>query len=100
MDYIIDESNDSITVRLLGRFTYSDHSKFRNVIDKVKNSSFKNCIFDLSRLEFIDSTGLGMMVLANDVCERNGFTLRLINAQGRVRTVLERVEFSTIMTIN
>ncbi|CAK0759687.1 HptB-dependent secretion and biofilm anti anti-sigma factor [uncultured Gammaproteobacteria bacterium] len=99
MKHTLNETGGRLVIALEGNFIFSDHAAFQSVLERLHQQAVKDCVFDLAGLDFIDSTGLGMLVLANDVCERSGFFLRLINAHGQVRAVLERAEFGTIMTV-
>ncbi|MBI1206482.1 MAG: STAS domain-containing protein [Azospirillum sp.] len=99
MEFQISETNGVLGIALAGRFTYADHARFRPVLDRLDQVEVRSCVVDLSRLEAIDSSGLGMLVLANDVAIRKGFVLRLSNARGGVRTLLTHAEFGRIMTV-
>lgn len=44
---------------------------------------------DLSRLVFIDSTGLAAIVLAGKLCEKNGFEFSLVQGPSAVRRLFE-----------
>lgn len=98
--HTLSECEDRLVIALEGAFTFSDHATFRPVLEKLKHRTFKECVFDLARLDFIDSTGLGLLVLANDICERYGFAVRLSNSRGPVKALLDRAEFGTIMVVD
>jgi anti-sigma B factor antagonist len=44
---------------------------------------------DLSRLAFIDSTGLAAIVFASKICEKNGFEFSLVQGSSSVRRLFE-----------
>lgn len=99
MKYSLKEAGETLVIALEGNFTFSDHSHFRGVLERLHKGAHKESVFDLAGLNFIDSTGLGLLVMANDIANRKGFSVRLIQARGRVRTLLDRAEFGTIMTV-
>ena len=70
MNYTTEQSGDTIKVELNGRFTFGDHSGFRKLIDEIRSQSAEVQILDLSGVEFIDSAGLGMLLLARDEGEK------------------------------
>ena len=99
MDYLIAKSGDSAIVKLSGRLLYSDNKKFLTLMEEMLSLLCSDNVFDLDELDFIDSTGLGMLVIANDTALKRGSRIRLCRARGRVRDVIEIVEFATIMTV-
>ncbi|WP_300473197.1 STAS domain-containing protein [Breoghania sp.] len=53
---------------------FSDHAEFRNLLNQITASKVDSCIIDLSKLQSIDSSGLGMFIVAF----RNGKKERLV----------------------
>lgn len=66
MDYQIDIQNDIFEVRLCDKITFSDLEGFREMVKSMIESESEKNVFDLSDVEFIDSAGLGMLLLARD----------------------------------
>jgi len=100
MDYRISEQNQGLALTLEGRFTFLDYAKFKPVLDRLQTSAVAEVVVDLARLDFIDSTGLGLLVSANDLLKARGGQLRLVKSQGAVREVLVRAQFSRIMAVD
>lgn len=99
MNHVLTRNNETLLVTMTGKLTFSDNAAFKAILDDMSKGGVKDCVFDLSGLEFVDSTGLGMLVLAHDTAGENGFTVRLRNPRGHVRALLDRAEFSSIMAI-
>ena len=100
MDYNVRKTDSTTEVLLSGRLTFTDHEQFRSVMalfdEPVKGQKF---VFDLSGLEFVDSSGLGMFLIARDTAERNDCQLVLRGAHNQVRRILDIAKFGTIFNI-
>lgn len=99
MDYSIHQIDDGIQVNLSGRMTLVDHDKFRTVVDSMERMQGTRCIFDLSRLEFVDSSGLGMFLIAREVAIPKKVEVELHGATSSVSRVLEIAKFGTLFLV-
>lgn len=97
MQYNIQDSGSKKEVFLQGRLTFSDNLLFRKIVDDIKEFSGSKCVFDLSDLEFIDSAGLGMLMLLKDALENTPFTISLRGAEGQVKRMLEIAKFDALI---
>ncbi len=100
MKYRITNRDTSTVVALDGRFTYSDHDLFRTALDEIQSQAKASCVFDLSELDFIDSTGMGLLVLAADLARSRGFALSVTGAKGTVRRAFEIAELGRIIPMD
>jgi HptB-dependent secretion and biofilm anti anti-sigma factor len=100
MDYAVHTTDDGLTVALTGRMTLVDHDKFRNVVDAIEKMAGTRCVFDLAGLEFVDSSGLGMFLIARDVAQPKAVEIELRNAQEGVRRILTIAKFNTLFRID
>ena len=98
MEYDINISGNSGTVALKGRFTFAENKLLREILEKF-DETVLNCTMDIKNLEFIDSAGLGMIILANDTITENGGKFILKHAQGQVKKMLDLTRFGDIITI-
>lgn len=99
MDFHITQENDKKVIALSGRFTFNDNETFRSVIDEISTSAPMACIFDMKKLEFIDSAGLGMMFLASDTAQSSHVKVTMRNVQGPVQRMLEISQFNEIIPL-
>ncbi len=97
MDYRSTDNGDVKEFFLTGRFVFSDNESFRQIIKDMDNSSFKQWVLNLSELDFIDSAGLGMLLIAREAAEKNSIGLKLRSAQGQVREMLEISQFDGLL---
>lgn len=98
---IIDTKIDAgvYLAKLSDRMAFSDHEAFKVLLDDVGHSGAKRCVFDLSDLLSIDSSGLGMFMVAAESAQATGWTFSLKSPQGHVKTLLELGKFDKILTI-
>lgn len=76
-------TDNAMTVTLRGQFTFSDNNAFRPVIENLKDDALNQAYFDCSGLEFVDSAGLGMLMLCNEVAQKHAVTLSMKLPEGQ-----------------
>jgi len=87
------------TYYLSGRFTFSDHQAFQNIINSIKNAEAPSIAIELSRLEFIDSAALGMFLVARDEAKKNKTDLKLVAPAGHVQKMFNISNFYGLFNI-
>ncbi len=65
----------------------------------MKQTKCKTAILDLSGLNWINSAGLGMLILARETAEKSDLKLVLRSPRGHVKSLLELGRFDKIFTI-
>lgn len=99
MIYNILDENNSVVVKIEDRLTYSDYGSFRQVTDAIGQTECESCILDLTKLDFIDSAGLGMLLLARDKSQERQCSISLRNASGQVRKMIDLGRFDSLFKI-
>jgi HptB-dependent secretion and biofilm anti anti-sigma factor len=99
MDYKIEDGPDETVFRLAGRMTFADHDGFREILSQAEDRQGRRVVFDLSGLDFVDSSGLGMFIIARDMALKRdrGFLLR--GARGEVRSLIAVAKFHKMFDI-
>src|SRR4029077_21054592 len=97
MQMQIDRDNGRIAVS--GEFTFTDHGTFKRMITEMFETKGKAIVIDLSRLEFIDSAGLGMLLLARDEAKKANRVLVLKNPGGQVKRMFGVTKFVKLFTV-
>ncbi len=92
-------SNDRFEAGICDKLTSSDLSNFRNLLSDIKKSARKTIVLDLSNLDWIDSAGLGMLILAKELAEKEELDLVLRAPKGHVKSLLELGRFEKIFNI-
>jgi anti-anti-sigma factor len=70
--------SDEVTVSVRGELDLATADQLRSAISALLNRGAVACIgLDLRGLDFIDSTGIGTLVVAQRICQQVGVKLRL-----------------------
>ena len=84
MQFTKAETQGALVVSLTGSFTFKDHHNFRAVLDVMSASTIGHCVLDLSKVDFLDSAALGMLLIAEDETTRAHRTLKLRNPSSQI----------------
>lgn len=98
MDYRQDVSGSTCNIVMSGKFTFSDHEKFREIIDNIKKGIAKSFIFDFREVDFLDSAALGMLLIAREESEKNSSTIILRNID-KVSRMLKVAKFDALFNM-
>lgn len=96
MDYEIRDSGLAHELSLRGRLTFDGNEHFRTMIESLADLPRRQVNVDISQLEFIDSAGLGMLLLLK---ESQAGRITLQAPQGQVKRLLAASHFHTLMPI-
>jgi len=99
MDINILEGDGGITITLKGRFDFQVHQQFRTTIDGLLKNGKARLRVDLAEVNFIDSSALGMLLLARENCEKAGGSVVLDRPQEYVNKVLKLCHFDQLFQV-
>jgi len=89
---------DIITIELSGRLDTAAAPLFsEEIADIIKEKN--DVVLDCADLEYIASSGLRVLLQANKSLTALGGTLKLINVQAPVQSVLDMTGFSLILSL-
>jgi anti-sigma B factor antagonist len=71
----------------------------RDKMTELTNSGQKNLVFNLAGVDFIDSTGLGALVMCSTSMRRNGGNVKLVNLNKRNIELLVMTRLATAFEI-
>lgn len=89
MDFTVTSSADSNEVRLSGTLTFSDHSKSKELEKIIRDNSAASVRIDMSGLEFIDSMGLGMLMLWKHTAQETRTKIEFGSPSDKVAMILK-----------
>ncbi|MBF0463041.1 MAG: STAS domain-containing protein [Magnetococcales bacterium] len=97
----VTRTDQAITIKIKGRFTYKIHAPFRAAYrDGALDQGFKRrFIIDLASTEYIDSSALGMLLVLRGKTYAHEAQIEIINARPEVRKVLEIANFHLLFKI-
>ena len=87
-------------VALSGRFTFSDHAQFRELLQHISEDGVRGVALNMAKVEYVDSAALGMLLLARDLAEERQSKLTITGAEGQVKKMFELSQFNTIFTMS
>ena len=99
MDYTQQSAADGVVIALAGAFTFKDHHSFRAMLDILKAAAGRRHVLDLSRVEFMDSAALGMLLIAEDEARSAGWRLTLRKAPPAIARLIELSSMDALFTI-
>jgi HptB-dependent secretion and biofilm anti anti-sigma factor len=99
MEFTQDPTPDGIIISMRGSFTFKDHYCFRAVLDALAATNGSCKMLDLSKVEFLDSAALGMLLIAEEETARGHGTLTLRNPSGPITRLFELSAMDTIFKI-
>jgi anti-sigma B factor antagonist len=82
-----------------GRLTASEAGPMRDKVTELLGQDKKNIIFDLGAVDYIDSTGLGSMVICYTTLKKAGGALKLLNLNKRNIELLLLTKLHTIFEV-
>jgi anti-sigma B factor antagonist len=98
---IVQKEREGITVlELNGRITMGEEAtKFRQIIQTVAQAANPKLILDMQRVDYIDSTGLGAVVMSSTALGKAGGVVKLLNLNRRNIELLVATKLTTIFEI-
>ena len=78
-----------------GRLAFNDSHAMRDIIAAIDGAP-RRLVFDLSGLDFLDSAGLGMLLLVREEANSKKWPLLFKGAQGQVRRMLHLTRFDSL----
>lgn len=88
MDYSFEGRDKTLTIHVAGRMTHSDYKGFRDILARINADRPSRTVFDLSEVEFVDSSALGMLLIVRDAAIQNEVELVLKGASGQVAKLI------------
>jgi anti-anti-sigma factor len=92
---------ETAQLNLSGRFDFTAHREFRQSYEEVlQRAEIKGISVDLGKVDYIDSSALGMLLLFKEGADRRQVPLSLINCAGSVRRVLDIANFGKLFSLS
>ncbi len=89
-----EDKPNAVLFRMSGHFTFHDNPLFRQVMDTITSASYPEVMLDVAGIGFMDSAGLGMLLLAREEARKTGHTrLTVSGANGQVHKLFEITRF-------
>jgi HptB-dependent secretion and biofilm anti anti-sigma factor len=99
MEFTTHIISNIVEVYIFGRLEFSDHDKIHQIVKFLDVPNLECLSFELSNLEFIDSTGLGMFLYIQEVAQKMEIPIILRGARGEIRSLFELTKLDEIISI-
>jgi anti-anti-sigma factor len=97
MPIIVQQSQDQVTISLGEKFDFDSVDNFRNAYTQNTGKTF---IVDFRNTEYMDSSGLGMLLNMRRHLGENNANIKLINCRNQIKKVLLISKFETKFAIS
>jgi anti-sigma B factor antagonist len=84
-----EREGDAHVIVLAGDLELATIGAVEAALESVESSDCRRILFDLSRLEFLDSTGIHLLMSVHQRCQARGRSLALVPPAGPARRALE-----------
>ena len=87
---LYEKKKTTLTVRLSGELDHSVAAAIRAEVDElILDPRIRRLVFDLNDLEFMDSSGIGLIIGRYKLMSRRGGTVAVACRNGRVDQIFE-----------
>lgn len=100
MEFSANQNPDGVVVSIKGQLTFADVGEFENVLKHLQKDGISKANFDLSDLEFVDSTGMSLFVHAYDVSKERNITISVSGAKDKVSAALTKAGFDNLFSVS
>ncbi len=99
MDYRITQGPGLTEAALSGRLTFNDYEKMRLLMRDLGAAPARHVTLRLDGLEFVDSSGIGMLLIVKEEVEQKDKTLDVRGATGQVLRVLTVADLGKVLDL-
>lgn len=97
MNYNVDERYNAVVLQLKGNVMGGpDGAKLHDQLHEMKEAGKKNIVVDLSKVKFMNSSGLGMLISGMTTMRNAGGDLRLARVADRIQSLLVITKLITV----
>ncbi|WP_423186322.1 STAS domain-containing protein [Alishewanella sp. d11] len=92
--------SEQASIRLPERFDFGYHKQFNTAYEPfLEDRTLRALDIDFSQVQYLDSSALGMLVLLAKKFSGKGVTLKIVNAKGTAREIIQMANLSKLFTI-
>jgi anti-anti-sigma factor len=94
------KNNNHATMSLGGRFDFNAHREFKDAYTSIlADAETQSLEIDLSRVDYLDSSALGMLLMLRERVESSGKQISLSNPNATVVKILDIANFKKLFKI-
>ena len=99
MEYSLLDNDATKHVVFYGNIVPSSRSKFLEMAEELTTSKQKKWVLEVDELEYIDFSGLGMLIEFREKAEEAGVKVAISGAQGIVKRMFDLSKFDQLFEI-
>jgi anti-anti-sigma factor len=96
---ILKQQDNTAVVHLSGALTHTAFGRFNDVLDHMRATGAQSYVLDLGEVPFIDSSGIGMLLMSQEVAEQRECSLTLRCVEPAVWSVLEQAHVTELFVL-
>lgn len=96
MQYRVEEKAGTTTLHLSGQIVVGDRAEFETAVQDTLSDHPQKVLVDLDAVEYMDSAGLGLLLMLRDEATTRQTKLLLSGAQGQVAELFEAAGFELL----
>lgn len=100
MDYSITSSGTTRTASINGRLTFQEQRLFRTLIEDLFSDEATRYVIDLGQVDYIDSSGLGMLLIARKRAQQAKAAIALVHVPANARETFTTARFEDLFEIS
>lgn len=90
MEMTMQHPTDTVTlIKLKGKFTIEDIGQFKEKTASIENGQSTTVLIGFTDLEYIDSSGIGSLILLMNMARNRGVTIVIYDLQEEIRNVFK-----------
>ncbi len=93
------EYKQAIVLDLVGDLTYDNRGTFKEAVERAKASRCRHLIVNMEQVQFLDSSGLGLMALMSQNLKLSHIRLSVVNPQSYVREIMNLANIAKLVPI-
>ncbi|CAK0768960.1 hypothetical protein CCP2SC5_460007 [Azospirillaceae bacterium] len=99
LQYDVSMHGNVTEVSLKGRMCFSDHNIFSKIMSTFDVNPGHQIVFNLSKLDYVDSSGLGMFLIADDEARRKSIKFRIVSPKSEVQRIFALGKLDRILDV-
>lgn len=88
-----------VILDVIGDLTYANRSVFKAMVEKAKQAGCRHLIVNLEQVRFVDSAGLGLLVLVSQGFKLQQSQVSMVKPQSYVREILSLANIPKMIPI-
>lgn len=99
METSLDTVTNTVKIILTGKVYVEEATEIREKLLQYMNDGLYNFIFDFSSVEYIDSSGLGVLVAVQKKSNQKGGRVTIQGLKGEVKELFELTRLTKVLDI-